>query len=357
MRGRPPMPTAMAISIHYRVVLLSLPLLISVLVIGLPFVFGLSIAFLAVLVPLALALIVIVSVGAVVGGFCALVYFLYNLVCIPPLQKKPVGFEGIVVGHRGCVKDGYTENTIPAIEHAISSGCDAFEIDTQLSADDVPVVFHDFNVDRLTDGKGPIRGFTSEQLKALKVTGTKGEKIVELRDIASLAKRRNVKFFLEIKEYNNMTKMVEEVAQVLEECEMVHDTLIISFNPIVLYKLRGINPELQTVLLVRKNIIEIVAEAKPLPILSKSKRICAILDWILVFAATHSFLLPQLLGVCGMGFHEEMLEDESIVNKWRSMGKLVNLWVVDDEHRKKMFLDAGASITTNVLLGPGPKSE
>jgi glycerophosphoryl diester phosphodiesterase len=331
-----PMTIPAMMSVGVRFLLVGIPLLMCI-VVGLPFLFGLSVALLAVLIPLGVAVAAIVSIGTVVGGFCALAYFLYQLVCIPPLMEKRVGFESIVVGHRGCVKDGYTENTIPAIEHAIDCGCDAFEIDTQLSADDIPVVFHDFSVDRLTDGKGSVRSFTGEQLKALKVVGTKGEKIVELKDVVSLAKRRNVKFFLEIKEYNNMTKIVEEVAQVLEEYEMVHNTLIISFNPIALYKLRIINPQLQTVLLVRKNIIEIVAEAKPLPILSKSKRICAILDWILVFAATHSFLLPRLLGVCGMGFHEEMLEDESIVNKWRSMGKLINLWVPKPKHKQICF--------------------
>jgi len=48
----------------------------------------------------------------------------------------------LLLGHRGC-RGEFMENTFAAFDHAIESGCDGFELDVRLSADAVPVVWHD----------------------------------------------------------------------------------------------------------------------------------------------------------------------------------------------------------------------
>jgi len=48
----------------------------------------------------------------------------------------------LLLGHRGCRGD-FTENTFAAFDHAIESGCDGFELDVRLTADAVPVIWHD----------------------------------------------------------------------------------------------------------------------------------------------------------------------------------------------------------------------
>jgi glycerophosphoryl diester phosphodiesterase len=48
----------------------------------------------------------------------------------------------LLLGHRGC-RGEFMENTIAAFDHAIESGCDGFELDVRLSADAVPVIWHD----------------------------------------------------------------------------------------------------------------------------------------------------------------------------------------------------------------------
>ncbi len=51
----------------------------------------------------------------------------------------------LLLGHRGC-RGKFTENTFAAFDHAIECGCDGFEFDVRLSADAIPVVWHDARV-------------------------------------------------------------------------------------------------------------------------------------------------------------------------------------------------------------------
>lgn len=71
-----------------------------------------------------------------------------------------------VIGHRGASATA-PENTLPAFDAAWSSGCGWIEADVQPTADDVPMMLHDAELDRTTDGRGPIRHLSAEQVRAL----------------------------------------------------------------------------------------------------------------------------------------------------------------------------------------------
>jgi glycerophosphoryl diester phosphodiesterase len=66
---------------------------------------------------------------------------------------------------------GAIENSPAAIDRAIAAGF-GIEMDLQLSADGVPMVFHDDTLDRLTDATGPVRARTARDLGALRLTGS-----------------------------------------------------------------------------------------------------------------------------------------------------------------------------------------
>ncbi|AJR05787.1 glycerophosphoryl diester phosphodiesterase [Photobacterium gaetbulicola] len=72
----------------------------------------------------------------------------------------------MITGHRGAAALA-PENTIASINKAAEAGVKWVEIDTQLSADGIPVVIHDETVNRCTDGKGRIADLTLAQLKRL----------------------------------------------------------------------------------------------------------------------------------------------------------------------------------------------
>lgn len=79
-----------------------------------------------------------------------------------------------IVGHRGAA-GLRPENTLPAIEAGLAAGADAVEVDVQLSADGVPVVYHDLRLKpaltRGSDGdwldaRGPaVRSLTVAELR------------------------------------------------------------------------------------------------------------------------------------------------------------------------------------------------
>jgi glycerophosphoryl diester phosphodiesterase len=71
-----------------------------------------------------------------------------------------------VSGHRGA--SGYApENTMPAFEKALAVGADVIEFDVHLSRDGQCVIIHDEMLDRTTDGHGPVRHYTWDELKTL----------------------------------------------------------------------------------------------------------------------------------------------------------------------------------------------
>lgn len=88
-----------------------------------------------------------------------------------------------MIGHRGAM--GYvTENTLPSIQKALDMGVDMIEIDVFLIQTGELVVFHDEQVDKLTDGTGSIQAMTWEETQALKLTG--GHRIPGLLEVLEL---------------------------------------------------------------------------------------------------------------------------------------------------------------------------
>lgn len=70
------------------------------------------------------------------------------------------------IAHRG-YSALYPENTLPAFIKAVECGADMVEFDVHLSRDGHPVVIHDNDVDRTSDGTGNVRDMTLAELKEL----------------------------------------------------------------------------------------------------------------------------------------------------------------------------------------------
>jgi glycerophosphoryl diester phosphodiesterase len=77
------------------------------------------------------------------------------------------------IAHRGFhdMNKSRWENTLAAFEAAAVRGY-AIECDVHLSADGVPVVFHDRELERLTGRKGSLHDLTAAEITALTVGGT-----------------------------------------------------------------------------------------------------------------------------------------------------------------------------------------
>ena len=71
-----------------------------------------------------------------------------------------------LVAHRGYASR-YPENTLPACEAALRAGACYIEIDVQLTADGIPVLFHDENLFRTTGHDALINEVNSQYLRTL----------------------------------------------------------------------------------------------------------------------------------------------------------------------------------------------
>lgn len=100
-----------------------------------------------------------------------------------------------VIGHRGASGE-YPENTLLAFDRALEQGADALELDVRLTADGAPAVIHDATVDRTTDGRGPVAGYTARGLARLDAGA--GQRIPELGEV--LDRYPGVPIIIELKD-------------------------------------------------------------------------------------------------------------------------------------------------------------
>lgn len=87
------------------------------------------------------------------------------------------------IAHRGLhdAEAGIVENTPSAVDAAIA-GDFSIEVDLQLSADGVPMVFHDDVLERLTTSHGPLDALTAQELQAVPFQGTT-DRMMRLDDL------------------------------------------------------------------------------------------------------------------------------------------------------------------------------
>ncbi|NDI99534.1 glycerophosphodiester phosphodiesterase [Flavobacterium sp. LaA7.5] len=76
--------------------------------------------------------------------------------------------EMLKIGHRGA-KGHIAENTLESFTKALDLGAEAVELDVHVCATGELVVFHDFTVDRTTNGSGEVHQLSLAELKALQV--------------------------------------------------------------------------------------------------------------------------------------------------------------------------------------------
>ncbi|QQS37456.1 MAG: glycerophosphodiester phosphodiesterase [Ignavibacteriales bacterium] len=157
--------------------------------------------------------------------------------------------QPLVIAHLGAA--GYApENTITAFKMAIESGADAIEIDLRQTKDGVLVVLHDESVDRTTDGKGEVDELTYKELMKLDAgnwfdENFSGERIPTLKEVLALL-NDSIKIIIELKADDDDHPGIEQrVVNMIRGSGLEDQTILKSFNPNVIKRLRKIAPEIQ----------------------------------------------------------------------------------------------------------------
>ncbi|HZG73487.1 MAG TPA: glycerophosphodiester phosphodiesterase family protein, partial [Chondromyces sp.] len=144
------------------------------------------------------------------------------------------------------------ENTLIAIKKAIENdGIIGIEIDVHLTKDEVPVVMHDDKIDRTTNGTGYIRDFSLEEIRQFDAGSWFGddfigEKVPTLSEVLDLCKGKK-KVWIELKQTGNRYERLEEkVAELIQEKNMHHEVIVISFDHRSLRKIKELDETIQT---------------------------------------------------------------------------------------------------------------
>ena len=72
----------------------------------------------------------------------------------------------LAIGHRGCAGE-VPENTLASFARGVADGAVVIETDVHLTRDGVPVLIHDSDVARVTDGRGAVRDLDFAELRRL----------------------------------------------------------------------------------------------------------------------------------------------------------------------------------------------
>jgi len=159
----------------------------------------------------------------------------------------------LILAHRGA-RLWAPENTMAAFRLAAEMGADGVELDVQLCKDGEAVVIHDPTVDRTTNGNGRVKDLTLAELQALDAGGWfapqfAGERIPTLAQVLHELGPRLV-LNIELKSTSPFTDGLEaEVVRLVEDANLAHRVILSSFNPVALWRVRRLNPNLTTGLL------------------------------------------------------------------------------------------------------------
>lgn len=129
--------------------------------------------------------------------------------------------------HRGLHGGALIENSKGAIAAAVAEG-HGVELDVQLSLDGEAMVFHDYDLDRLTAAQGPVARRSAAELQALPLKGS-GEPIPLLSQVlAAIAARAPL--LIEVKSPDRkIGRLCTAVARAVENYE--GPVGVMSFNP------------------------------------------------------------------------------------------------------------------------------
>ena len=159
------------------------------------------------------------------------------------MTQKPVLFPDLeIIAHRGYSARA-PENTLAAVDLAIEAGADAVEWDVRVAACGTPVLFHDVNLSRTSNGVGPIRRRTLAQLQTLDAgrwfgADFAGEKIPSLAEALERTKGRVRRVYTEVKGFRELEDL-DRMVDIVRKAERVADNVFISLDWAILDRIAG----------------------------------------------------------------------------------------------------------------------
>ncbi|MDT9294563.1 MAG: glycerophosphodiester phosphodiesterase family protein [Arthrospira platensis PCC 7345] len=234
-----------------------------------------------------------------------------------------------IIAHRGFSSIA-PENTLNALLAAIYNQANSIEFDVQITADSVPVVFHDKSLNRITGTAGTIREKTISELKELDAgawfgESYRGERIPTLEEALAALKLIKGWLYFDIKPHAIWSDIeIKTLLGLIREANLGDRTILTSFDEDLLWQCRQSEPQIKLGYFV-------VNESQLPEQISKAQ------------AAGNAILSSQ---------YQVILDQPSIIKETRDKGVDIVVWTVDNINDFERLVDVGIDrIITNSLIG------
>ena len=219
-----------------------------------------------------------------------------------------------IVAHRGYWRtDGSAQNSITSLQKAAAVGCYGSEFDVWLTADGVPVVFHDATIDGIRIEDTTFATLMNHRLQ-------NGEFIPTLQQyLTEGSKIEGCQLILEIKAHRNEVRdkrIADVCVELVRTLGLEKKTEYISFSKVVCQRLHEITPD--------SKVAYLNGELAPAQI--------------------------KEMGLTGIDYNEKVfVKHPEWLQEAKQLGVEVNVWTVDGEEnlRHHVNLEGVDLITTN----------
>ncbi len=205
-----------------------------------------------------------------------------------------------IYGHRGA-RGAVSENTLLSFETALDDGADGIELDVRLNHEGAIVVFHDDNLERMTEGRDRREVFDVPIRELAKVALNRGGAIPSLPEVLNWAARRKLFLNIELKPRRDDARRL--AVSVMQEI------------------LQKAAPQLQSRVLLSSFSPDVMAQASeqqwPLP--------------IAFLISAKNLEVPPSMGLTRFGVHPHYpLADTDRLAEFHKLGTFINVWTVNE---------------------------
>lgn len=231
----------------------------------------------------------------------------------------------ILVAHRGDPLR-HPENSIEGFISALRTGVEAVEFDVRLTGDAIPVIMHDADVSRTTDGRGLVHELTLAEVRNLRLAGR--SRVPTLPEALEAVGSLGGGVDIEIKNLPGepgfeagAERALEATLSALNEARYPGPVVISSFNPATIRRCLELAPNVPTGLL-------IIDAVDPFDALAAAT------------AEAHAFVLPSVASLNDAG--------RDLIHAAHEAGVRVGAWTADDPGSVRRLLEWGVdAVATN----------
>ncbi len=243
---------------------------------------------------------------------------------VPPAEGQGAG--PLVAAHRGGA-GLWAENSLGAFRGAVALGVDWLELDVHLTRDGGVAVIHDPSLERTTTGTGQVRHLALEDLRRARLKGADGrptdEGVPTLEEVLDLVAPTGVGVLLEVKTGpggERYPAIEEAVLAGLRARGLQGRTVVMSFHPGVLQRVRQLAPGIRLGLLISRRTLE-----------RQGATVEAGIGW------------ARTLGASDLGL-EYPLIDAGVLAAARAQGLRTAAWTINEDPDLRRMIGLGVDI-------------